>query len=321
MKVNVIVANRGAGDVAVKQVKFERLRRRRAACDDGGVQRRRLWVPGGGRAAAARARRRRRRCRVSRKDQVAHCEPTLTIPATARVSEPYWHRDGRGRALHLRRRRAVRPADAADAVLRAGDARRCRGGEEVIEGLPVQHRYEGNIFSGEKRTELLVVPAFSVRVTPEIAIVPARRSGARPGCAAGAGRSRPRGAAARASRPARRAAAEREVRVTVVNDTPGRGRQRRDAGSAEGLDRVAGRSSRSSSSRSGRIADGAFRGEAGGRHGAGRVSRSRRSSSTDGRTFDRGYQMIEYPHIRRHHIYDAAAHDAESDRRANAGRT
>ena len=29
-----------------------------------------------------------------RKDQVAHCEPTLTVPTTARVSEPYWHRKG-----------------------------------------------------------------------------------------------------------------------------------------------------------------------------------------------------------------------------------
>src|SRR5207247_4795936 len=47
------------------------------------------------------------------------------------------------------------------------------GGEEVIHGLPVEHRYEGNIFSGEKRTELLVVPAFSIRVTPQVAIVPA----------------------------------------------------------------------------------------------------------------------------------------------------
>ena len=43
----------------------------------------------------------------------------------------------------------------------------------MIHGLPVQHRYEGDIFSGEKRTELLVVPAFSVRMSPHVAIVPA----------------------------------------------------------------------------------------------------------------------------------------------------
>ena len=42
----------------------------------------------------------------------------------------------------------------------------------MFDGLPVQFRYEGNIFSGEKRAELLVVPALSVRVSPEVAIVP-----------------------------------------------------------------------------------------------------------------------------------------------------
>ena len=43
----------------------------------------------------------------------------------------------------------------------------------MIDGLPVQYRYEGNIFSGEKRMDLLVAPAFSVRVSPDIAIIPA----------------------------------------------------------------------------------------------------------------------------------------------------
>ena len=47
------------------------------------------------------------------------------------------------------------------------------GGDDVITGLAVQHRYEGDIFSGEKRTDLLVVPALSVRVTPGIAMIPA----------------------------------------------------------------------------------------------------------------------------------------------------
>ena len=93
----------------------------------------------------------------------------------------------------------------------------------------MQHRYEGNIFSGEKRTELLVVPALSVRVTPEIAIIPAasirrraRRRAARPrparGRAVGPGRTPPPPPTRRADGPP---AAEREVRVTVVNDSPG----------------------------------------------------------------------------------------------------
>ena len=28
--------------------------------------------------------------------------------------------------------------------------------------------------------------------------------------------------------------------------------------------------------------------------------------SADGKTYDRGYEVIEYPHIRRYHIYDAS---------------
>ena len=45
------------------------------------------------------------------------------------------------------------------------------GGLDVSLDRPVVYRYEGNIFSGEKRMELEVVPAVGVSVSPEIAIV------------------------------------------------------------------------------------------------------------------------------------------------------
>src|SRR5262249_27005129 len=92
------------------------------------------------------------------------------------------------------------------------------GGEEVVDRLPVQFRYEGDIFSGEKRTDLLVVPAFSVRVTPEIAIVPAssirstRAPTPRPAATGNGAAPRPASAASGAP------TADREIRVTVVND-------------------------------------------------------------------------------------------------------
>ncbi len=38
--------------------------------------------------------------------------------------------------------------------------------------VPIQARSEGNIFSGEKRSEIHVVPAFAVTTTPEVIIVP-----------------------------------------------------------------------------------------------------------------------------------------------------
>jgi LmbE family N-acetylglucosaminyl deacetylase len=50
------------------------------------------------------------------------------------------------------------------------------GGVEVKLDRPVEYRYEGGIFSGEKRMELKLVPGFAIRVNPEIAIVtPAAR--------------------------------------------------------------------------------------------------------------------------------------------------
>ena len=56
--------------------------------------------------------------------------------------------------------------------------------------VPVQYRYEGNIFSGEKRMELTVVPALSVRSTPQIVIVPTPAGTQRTSNAMGAANTR-----------------------------------------------------------------------------------------------------------------------------------
>ena len=131
---------------------------------------------------------------------IVTCEKTVTIPAEARVTEPYWRRDGTAERYVFDKDapfgRPFRPTPFT-AELTIGD----RDNWFPIE-MPVEHRYEGSIFSGEKRTELLVVPAISVRVTPEIAIVPV-----------GVG---PKRTAARAE-----ADAAREVRVTITGNAPG----------------------------------------------------------------------------------------------------
>jgi hypothetical protein len=49
--------------------------------------------------------------------------------------------------------------------LKAGDV-------EIAKELPVQYRYIKDTYFGEKRMELNVVPAFSVRVTPALAVIP-----------------------------------------------------------------------------------------------------------------------------------------------------
>jgi LmbE family N-acetylglucosaminyl deacetylase len=287
-KVSVILASHGAADVGVKSVRFDGFDGS-GACD----------LP------------------VVKKDQVARCEPSLKIPVNARITEPYWHRAGEaGRYTFDNDAPFGLPFRSTTFYVQA--TLTFAGTEEVIDAVPVRHRYDGNIFSGEKRTELLVVPPFSVRVSPSIAIVPASaiRSSAPP-ARGGRGPVRPqgeRGRSTEASRPGARSnvaartmnapAPDREIRVTVVNDMPGA------ADTSVALDVPPGWSAtprqqpvafaRADESRTVRFdvkpaanaAPGAF-------HVKARVTAGSQS-------IDRGYEAIEYPHITRYHIYDPA---------------
>ena len=330
VKVNVIVANHGGGDVAIKQVKFDGFdgdaQCAMTAFTGGG-----FMFPGGGRGGrgARDANEPPPRPMTSvKRDQVAHCEPTLTIPMDARVNEPYWHRKGEAGRYTFDADAPfglpVRPTPFYVQVMLA-----MAGGEEVIVGLPVQHRYDGSIFSGEKRTELLVAPAFSVRVSPEIAIVPAAsiRSAPRseeraqptatsrkPPTPAGRGSPTPPGQSGRgraSDRPAPAVAAaaapppaDREIRVTMVNDTTG------PAQAVVRLEVPAGwtvtppdqtvKFEREDESMTVRFLARPGPATAPGEY------HIRAIASANGKSFTRGYQAIEYPHIRRYHIYAEA---------------
>jgi len=72
------------------------------------------------------------------------------------------------------------------------------GGAEVSKDVPVTFRYVKDIYNGDKRMEVNVVPAFSVRMTPALAVVPTAASG---------------GANAKPL--------EREIHVAVTNGTKG----------------------------------------------------------------------------------------------------
>jgi hypothetical protein len=52
------------------------------------------------------------------------------------------------------------------------------GSVDVTKELPIQYRYVKDIYNGDKRMELNVVPAYSVRVTPPLAVIPAPAAGA-----------------------------------------------------------------------------------------------------------------------------------------------
>ena len=225
VKVNVIVANRGAGEVAIKNVKFDGFEGD-AACEMVAFTGGGFGFPGGGRGGRGGANAPPPQPMSSvRKDQVAHCEPTLTIPADARVSEPYWHREGRGRALHVRRGRAVRPADAADAVLRPGDARaagRRRGDRGAAGAAPLRRRHlqrrEADRAAGRAG---VVGPRHAGDRDHSGGVDPAGSSRRPAGCTR-------RGAASRASRtPAAAAACRSRGSRDGRQRHAGRGRQRR----------------------------------------------------------------------------------------------
>jgi len=306
VKVNVIVANRGAADVTVKQVRFlgfaaDASTTGETACTMTAFTGGGFGFPGGGRGGRGRGGANApppQPMSTVKTGQVAHCEPSLTIPAAERVTEPYWHREGEAGRYTFDADapfgQPMRPTPYSVQITLA-----MPGGEEVADGLPVQHRYEGDVFSGEKRTELLVVPPLSVRMSPQVAIIPAASiRAARP--APGKGTT----AAARSASGPASPSADREVRVTVVNDTVG------PADTIVRLEVPRGWSAtpasqpitfeRADESRTVRFdvkpAPTAMNGE----------FKIRAIATSNGQTFDRGFEVIEYPHIRRYHIYDSA---------------
>ncbi|MEQ1912596.1 MAG: NEW3 domain-containing protein, partial [Vicinamibacterales bacterium] len=294
VRVTTIVANRGAADVAVKQVNFSGFDAP-GACNLTEVATASIFGgfgPGGGRGGQARPA--AQPLSSLKPSQVAMCGPSMTVPATSRATEPYWHRAGDAgrytfdqdapfglpyRPTPFRAQVTLTIGTGADAI-------------EVNDASPVLYRYEGNIFSGEKRSELLVVPPASVLVTPEIAIIPS--------ASIPAVRTTTAGAPARAARPT----AGRDVRVTVVNDAKGATESTVHLELPKGWtatppqDTV--KFTREDETQTVRFT---VRPPAGTTAGEYHI---KAIVSSGGASFDRGYQVIEYPHIRRAHIYREA---------------
>jgi LmbE family N-acetylglucosaminyl deacetylase len=139
--------------------------------------------------------------------------------------------------------------------------------------IPVQYRYEGNIFSGEKRSDVKVVPAFAVRITPDIAVVPI--------------------ADAREGR-------EREVRVTVANGSPGPAEGEVELQVPEGW-RVSPASAQVAFSREDEQVTLRFAVAAPSQVSPGEI-RIAATVRHAGEVFGEGYQVVEYPHTRRRHV-------------------
>jgi hypothetical protein len=141
IRVTILVANRGASPVEIARIALDGFDGN-AACKLDSV------------AASA----------------VFRCEASVRVPPDAHLTTPYW------KPLPDFARYEYEPDAPFGAPFRPTPFTATIdlgiGGGAVRVDLPVQYRYEGNIFSGEKRMELQVVPRFSVRPVPEIAIIP-----------------------------------------------------------------------------------------------------------------------------------------------------
>jgi hypothetical protein len=148
-------------------------------------------------------------------------------------------------------------------------------GIDVTSTVPVEFRSEGNIFSGEKRGELHVVPRFAVSASPAIAVVPSTGSAAR------------------------------EVRVTVTNHTTGA------AKAAVQLELPQGWTSNPASApvsftrqdESMTVRFSVTPPAAAARTSGDVVARARVSDGSA--NYAQGYQVVEYPHTHRRHVLRA----------------
>jgi NPCBM-associated, NEW3 domain of alpha-galactosidase len=199
------------------------------------------------------------------------CETSLRIPADAKITAPYWKR------LPTAERYEFEP-DVPFGVPFRPTPFRVRLNLE-LDGTPVtidravEFRYEGDVFSGEKRMELHVVPALAVKLLPEIAVIPS---------ATGAGQP------------------DRELRVTVTNSSraPIAGEIRLElppgwrsdpAVAALTIAREdAADTTRFTIKAPADVAPGEYR--------------VRAVARIDRLPFNLGYQVVDYPHTRRRHL-------------------
>ena len=136
------------------------------------------------------------------------CGKTLTIPADARLTAAHFRTGTEGA-------RYVFDADVPFGLPFRPTPYTATfslsvGGVPFTIALPIQARSEADIFAGEKRQEIHVVPAFAVKATPEIVIVstnPSTRDSGPVGPAAARSGLAPDGA--------------KDIRVTVTNHAKG----------------------------------------------------------------------------------------------------
>ena len=235
-----------------------------------------------------------------------NCNKTVTVPADARLTAAHFKNDPNfvpGAAHYVAR--YVFDADVPFGLPfrptpYVATFTVSINNTSITTTLPIQARSEHDIFAGEKRSEIHVVPAFAVSTTPEILVV----STSAPGTG-----SREPGTGSREPGSGSREPAAKEVRVTVTNHT-------KDSANADvALQLPQGwRStpatqpvtfSREDEAMTVRFTlqpPSAATLAAAAMKPGGNQFVLRASVSSGGRTFSQGYQVVEYPHTTRRHV-------------------
>jgi hypothetical protein len=254
VKLSLLAVNRGVSDVAVTGVTVAGLER-----------------PGECKPAEV------------KKDGTYNCDVDARVPKDAKLTTPYFHdnywKHPENQAINIFDPGVPFGVPFAPSPFRATFHVKA-GSAEVTYEMPVQFRYVKDVFYGDKRMELNVVPAFSVRVTPPLAVIPS----------------------AAAAKPV-----EREIHVAVTNGTKGA------AQTTVTLELPAGwtatpasapiRFAHEDESLSARFLVTA---PAQVKTGEYTLRAVVTSAGTGSEKFDNGYQVIEYPHIQRRQVIKPA---------------
>ena len=222
---------------------------------------------------------------AAKKGGVYTCSANATIPARASLTTPYFHdeywKTPSNPAIDIFDPSVPFGVPFAPTPFRVRFAVKA-GTVDVTKDVPIEFRYVQDIYLGDKRMELNVVPAFSVRVTPPLAVIPV-----------GAG-----GSAA----PGRR-----EIHVAVTNSTKGATeatvRLEAPAGWSVTPPTATVSFTREDESLSARFEVIAPRQA---RPGSYTLRAVVTSPATGAEPFATGYQAIEYPHIERRQMIKPA---------------
>ena len=222
----------------------------------------------------------------AKKDAFYSCAADLQVPRDAKPTEPYFHDNYWRHPDNLARNDfdpgvpfgiafAPSPFHVTYHV-KAGSA-------EVTKDIPVQFRYTKDVYLGDKRMELTVVPAFSVKASPTLAVIPATRAATDT------------------------TALNREIYVTVTNGTKGPAKVTVSLDAPAGW-RVAPAASTIEFDHEDEALSARFRVTAPGTVKIGEypITAVATPAGGDDRKFSSGYQEIEYPHVQRRQVIKAA---------------